>query len=106
LEGRRKEGRKEERSFKSRDDGPVYTGKFSVVVRAATMAEDFHRSRQYEYGQNSNLVLEADRESRRRGDEATGEVESLVGKMAGKKMGDRVHHAKPTESKLSKLRNK
>lgn len=69
-------------------------------------AEDFHRSRQYEYGQNSNLVLEADRESRRRSDEATGEVESLVGKMSGKKMGDRVAHAKPMDAKMEKLRKK
>ena len=47
-------------------------------------AEDFVRSRQYEYGQNSNLVLEADRETRRRNDEGTGEVESLVDEFVDK----------------------
>lgn len=54
------------------------------------MAEDFARSRQYEYRANSNLVLEADRESRRRSDEPTGEVESLWGKIDSQRMGDRV----------------
>ena len=71
-------------------------------------AEDFARHRQYEYGQNSNLVLEADRESRRRSDEATGEVESLWGKLGSKKMGDRVQQTKPKElqDKLQKMRKK
>lgn len=40
--------------------------------------------------QNSNLVLTADRDSRRRGEEGTGEVESLYGRMKGQKMGDRL----------------
>ncbi|CAN0175677.1 unnamed protein product, partial [Laminaria digitata] len=40
--------------------------------------------------QNSNLVLTADRDSRRRGEEGTGEVESLHGRMKGQKMGDRL----------------
>ncbi|CAN0452383.1 unnamed protein product, partial [Hapterophycus canaliculatus] len=39
---------------------------------------------------NSNLVLTADRDSRRRGEEGTGEVESLHGRMKGQKMGDRL----------------
>ena len=43
------------------------------------MAEEFARNRQYEYRANSNLVLEADRDARRRGDEPTGEVEDAVG---------------------------
>ena len=34
-------------------------------------------------------MLEADRDARRRNDDPTGEVESLWGKMDGKKMGDR-----------------
>ena len=54
------------------------------------MAEEFARNRQYEYRANSNLVLEADRENRRRTDEPTGEVESLFGKMGGQKMGDKL----------------
>ena len=44
------------------------------------MAEEFQRSKLYEYGANSNLVLEAERDSRRRDEEGTGEVESLHGK--------------------------
>ncbi|KAJ0394757.1 hypothetical protein P43SY_000331 [Pythium insidiosum] len=52
-----------------------------------TMAEDVARSRQYAYVTNSNLVLEADRETRRRRDEPTGEVESLAGRITYR-MGD------------------
>ena len=71
-------------------------------------AEDFVRSRQYEYGQNSNLVLEADRETRRRNDEGTGEVESLVGKMGSRRMGDKVQRGRPPEleARVEKLRKK
>uniref|UniRef100_K3WCS9 Helicase ATP-binding domain-containing protein n=1 Tax=Globisporangium ultimum (strain ATCC 200006 / CBS 805.95 / DAOM BR144) TaxID=431595 RepID=K3WCS9_GLOUD len=58
------------------------------------MAEDFARSRQYAYQQNSNLVLQADHESRRRHDEPTGEVESLAGKI-NYRMGDRAQKATP-----------
>ena len=54
------------------------------------MAEEFARNRQYEYRANSNLVLEADRETRRRTDEPTGEVESLWGRMGAQRMGDKV----------------
>ena len=54
------------------------------------MADQFQRSKLYEYGANSNLVLEADREVRRRADEATGEVESLHGKLGEVRMGDRL----------------
>ncbi|TMW65358.1 hypothetical protein Poli38472_008000 [Pythium oligandrum] len=61
------------------------------------MAEDYARSRQYAYTTNSNLVLEADRESRRRHDEPTGEVESLAGKM-NYRMGDRAQKAAPPSS--------
>ena len=69
------------------------------------MAEDFSRHRQYQYQQTSNLVLEADRDRRRRTDKATGEVESLRGKLTGTRMGDRVHHSKPTEQ-LERMRKK
>ena len=58
--------------------------------RRETMAEEFARNRQYEYRANSNLVLEADRETRRRTDEPTGEVESLWGRMGAQRMGDKV----------------
>lgn len=50
------------------------------------MAEEFQRSRQYEYRQNSNLVLEAERDGKRR-EEGTGEVESLFGRVSTIKMG-------------------
>jgi len=53
--------------------------------------EDFQRDRQYQYAQNSNLVLQADRSRRPRAEEGTGEVESLKGKIGGMRMGDRVN---------------
>jgi pre-mRNA-splicing helicase BRR2 len=54
------------------------------------MADEFQRSKLYQYRENSNLVLEADREVRRRVDEATGEVETLHGKLGTVRMGDRL----------------
>ena len=47
--------------------------------------------------QTSNLVLQVDRSlvDRRSKDEATGEVQSLVGKLVGSKMGDRFQRTKP-----------
>lgn len=54
------------------------------------MAEDFQRGKQFEYNAISNLVLEADRDVRRRPDEATGEVETLHGKLGNVRMGDRL----------------
>nr|CCA21900.1 premRNAsplicing helicase BRR2 putative [Albugo laibachii Nc14] len=69
------------------------------------MAEEYARSRQYAYQQNSNLVLEADRDSRRRPDEATGEVESLAGRISYR-MGDRAQKATPfDESKSENARS-
>ncbi|KAL7998004.1 putative Sec63 domain, RNA helicase HrpA, immunoglobulin E-set, C2 domain superfamily [Plasmopara halstedii] len=62
------------------------------------MAEEVARSRQYAYQQNSNLVLQADSESRRRPDEPTGEVESLAGKI-NYRMGDRAQKATPQTSR-------
>eukprot|EP00602_Paraphysomonas_sp_CaronLab_P009686 CAMPEP_0185022718 /NCGR_PEP_ID=MMETSP1103-20130426/5423_1 /TAXON_ID=36769 /ORGANISM="Paraphysomonas bandaiensis, Strain Caron Lab Isolate" /LENGTH=2181 /DNA_ID=CAMNT_0027554929 /DNA_START=20 /DNA_END=6565 /DNA_ORIENTATION=+ len=58
------------------------------------MAEAFQRNKLYEYRANSNLVLEADREVRRRADEATGEVETLHGKLGSVRMGDRLERDK------------
>lgn len=66
------------------------------------MAEDSARSRQYAYQQNSNLVLEADRDSRRQrpGDEkATGEVESLAPIINKYQMGDKAQRTQPKSSK-------
>ncbi|KAE9318202.1 U5 small nuclear ribonucleoprotein helicase [Phytophthora fragariae] len=62
------------------------------------MAEEVARSRQYAYQQNSNLVLQADSESRRRPDEPTGEVESLAGRISYR-MGDRAQKATPQSSR-------
>lgn len=56
------------------------------------MAEDFQRDKLFEYKAISNLVLEADRDVRRRNDEATGEVESLYGKLGNVRMGDRLRN--------------
>jgi len=63
------------------------------------MAEDFARSRQYEYRQNANLVLEAQRDSRRRNDEGTGEAESLRQKLPNlqMRMGERAKRERPAE---------
>lgn len=61
------------------------------------MAEQFQRNKLYEYGANSNLVLQADKEVRRRDDEATGEVESLHGKLKGVRMGERIEKGKRAE---------
>ena len=48
--------------------------------------------------QTSNLVLQADRTliDRRSKDEATGEVQSLVGHLLGTKMGDKYIRTKPS----------
>ena len=55
------------------------------------MADEFTRNKLYEYGANSNLVLEADRDSRaRREDEGKGEVETLNGRLDSVRMGDRL----------------
>ena len=63
------------------------------------MAEDFSRSRQYEYKANSNLVLEADRDGLRRSqDEASGEVETMHGKTNKLRMGDRLVYEKKQQS--------
>jgi pre-mRNA-splicing helicase BRR2 len=69
------------------------------------MAEEFQRSKLYEYRTNSNLVLEADRDHRRR-DEATGEVETLHGRINSIKMGERVVSTKNPEltEKIEKLK--
>ena len=61
------------------------------------MAEEFQRTKLYQYSANSNLVLEAERDSRRRTDEGTGEVESLHGKLNTVRMGDRINHEKRPE---------
>ncbi|XP_065882563.1 U5 small nuclear ribonucleoprotein 200 kDa helicase-like [Dysidea avara] len=67
------------------------------------MAQDHGRSQQYEYKQTSNLVLPADRTyiDRRSKDEATGEVQSLVGHL-GTKMGDKYERTKPANSEQTK----
>ena len=56
-----------------------------------TMAEEFQRTKLYQYAANSNLVLEAERDGRRNKDEGTGEVETLHGKLQTVRMGDRMN---------------
>jgi pre-mRNA-splicing helicase BRR2 len=71
------------------------------------MSEDFVRQRQYEYRQNSNLVLEPERESRRNKDEATGEVESFAQVGISYTMGDLVRRGgRDLDKKLQKFRTK
>jgi pre-mRNA-splicing helicase BRR2 len=69
------------------------------------MAEKFLQNKLYEYKANSNLVLESERDFRtKRGDEGTGEVESLKSKVHGLKMGDRVHDFNSVNDAPSKKR--
>ena len=71
------------------------------------MAEDFSRHRQYAYTENSNLVLQADSDGRRRrNNEPTGEVESLRGKLGGTRMGDRVQHNAVPAERVEKMRQR
>ena len=67
------------------------------------MADAYARHTQYEYRSNSNLVLTAER-VRIDPNEATGEVESLWGRLKGK-MGDRAVRSKPAMSEEA-IRNK
>lgn len=66
------------------------------------MADEFLRSRLYEYGANSNLVLEADRESRKRSEDGKGEVESLRGFISQIHMGERVKSTRSNEFDIEK----
>lgn len=70
--------------------------------------EEFQRSKLYEYKANSNLVLEADRDLRRRSDEGKGEVESLHSKLHGVRMGDRIDRDKrpDLDDRIEKSRQK
>ncbi len=75
------------------------------------MAEQFQRSKLYEYGANSNLVLEADRSeggSRRREEDGAGEVESLYGKLNTVRMGEYVNRDRRVEltERLEKIKSK
>lgn len=63
------------------------------------MAESLQRNKLYGYRDNSNLVLEAERDSRRR-DEAFTDVGSLYGKLDGVRMGDRLSQTKRTTDEL------
>lgn len=65
------------------------------------------RSAKYEYRPNANLVLESDRD-RRLANEPNGEAQSLVGKLEGTRMGDRVARGRPAEldEKIAKAKAK
>ncbi|RQM21724.1 hypothetical protein B5M09_001509 [Aphanomyces astaci] len=70
------------------------------------MAEEAARGRQYAYTNNSSLVLQADRDDRRRRkDEPTGEVESLAGKITYR-MGDLAQRADAPKLKSSSKKRK
>eukprot|EP01039_Chlorochromonas_danica_P004415 gene4415-4836_t len=66
------------------------------------MADEFLRSKLYEYGANSNLVLEAERDGRRNREAGKGEVESLRGKLGTFKMGDRLQGITRSEEDFSR----
>jgi len=62
------------------------------------MAEEIARQTAFEYRVNSNLVLQADRSLLpRRGDEPSGEPETLSGKINPKDFGDRAVRNKPKD---------
>ncbi|UKJ88638.1 U5 small nuclear ribonucleoprotein-specific helicase [Theileria orientalis] len=65
------------------------------------MAEQFERFKRFEYRMNSNLVIQREGPAPRM-DEATGEPESLAGRLLHK-MGDKVTH-ESVKSKFSKKR--
>ena len=69
-----------------RGEGENYCISWWALFRASTLS------------QTSNLVLQADRTliDRRGKDEATGEVQSLSGRLTGQKMGDRFERTKPS----------
>eukprot|EP00055_Hartaetosiga_balthica_P018407 m.134146 g.134146 ORF g.134146 m.134146 type:complete len:2176 (-) comp9519_c1_seq1:89-6616(-) len=71
------------------------------------MAEQKYRAQQYEYSQNANLVLQANRDliDRVGRDEATGEVESLKGKLRTVRMGDRAARTMAPELQERKKRH-
>ncbi|RHY34546.1 hypothetical protein DYB32_000856 [Aphanomyces invadans] len=74
--------------------------------RELDMAEEAARGRQYAYTNNSSLVLQADRDDRRRRkDEPTGEVESLVGKITYR-MGDLAQRAEAPKLKSGSKKRK
>ncbi|KAL1643346.1 Pre-mRNA-splicing helicase BRR2 [Diplodia intermedia] len=68
------------------------------------MAQDPNRLAQFKYAAMSNLVLQADRRFvTRRGDDATGDPESLAGRISIKEMGGRVaRDSAPTDKKKKK----
>lgn len=70
------------------------------------MAGAAARALQYEYKANSNLVLQADRSliEKRARDEPTGEVTSLVGKIAGTRMGEKAMRSKPPQMEERKVK--
>ena len=70
-------------------------------------AEGAQRLKQYEYRANSNLVLTAENRASRT-NEATGEPETLWGKISQKDMGSRVARERPQEleDKLERLKKK
>jgi pre-mRNA-splicing helicase BRR2 len=62
---------------------------------------------QYKYANMSNLVLQADKRFiHRRTDEATGDPESMAGKVDIKMMGDRVLRDTAPKAKLKSKREK
>jgi pre-mRNA-splicing helicase BRR2 len=66
------------------------------------MSEKVARFKQYEYRANSNLVLQAERDSRPRESEPTGEPETLWGKISGR-MGDRAQNRQRDQELIDKL---
>lgn len=71
------------------------------------MAEQFQRSKLYDYAANSNLVLEAERD-RHRDEDGKGEVETLHGKLDTIRMGDMINRERNVDlnDRLEKLKSK
>src|SRR5262249_29013993 len=66
--------------------------------------QKINQQSQYNYANMSNLVLQADRRlgSGRRSDEATGEAESLAGRVSMKDMGTRLSRHVAPKDKIKK----
>jgi len=72
------------------------------------MSEEAAQKKQYGYKENSNLVIQTKAKDRGNRDEATGEAESLWGKLKGS-MGDRAiqrQRDKDLEEKLGKMKKR
>merc|ERR1711909_151652 len=92
---------------------PIFESDFDCLTESVyrnrfKMADQHAFKQQYGYQQNSNLVLQVDRQlvDKRAKNEATGEVKSLVGRLGVSKMGDRAVRTSTKEKEELEERKK